>query len=223
MKICDPLSLSLPLFSLAHTHSHGDSGHSGIYETFENIRQNFVWPGRYKWIVYLIVDCIECQTKKKTKRHDLHEAPLQQWGELETTPFKTIHIDHRGPVRLSSNSNTHCLVVIDAFSRFLGAYLVRDTRAQTNINALEKGITSYCIPQKIVHDNGSAFINSDFIYWIKVFGITLATRTTFSPWTNGKNEVQNEHPTRCGETPCTKLETIAQNLHPNSRWRITQV
>ena len=133
MEICVPLDLLLPVFSLAHTHSH--SGHPGIFKTFENIRQYFFWPGRYKWIVYLIEDCIECQTIK-TKRHDLHEAPLEQWGELETTPFKTIHIDHKGPLRPSSDWNTHCLVVVDAFSRFFGAYPVRDTGAQTTINAL---------------------------------------------------------------------------------------
>ena len=75
MKICVSLSLFLPLFSLAHTHGH--SGHPGILKTFENIRQYFFWPGRYNWIVYLIEDCIECQTIK-TKRHDLHEAPLEQ-------------------------------------------------------------------------------------------------------------------------------------------------
>ena len=39
MKICVPLSLFLPLFSLAHTHSH--SGHPGIFKTFEKIRQYF--------------------------------------------------------------------------------------------------------------------------------------------------------------------------------------
>ena len=159
------------------------------------MRQYFFWPGRYKWIVYLIEYCIECQTNK-SKRHDLHEAPLEQWGELETTPFKTIHIDHKGPLRPSSNSNNHCLVVVDAFSRFIGVYPVKDTSAQATITALEKWITSYGIPQKIIHDNGTAFINSDFINWIKEFGITLAPRTTYSPWTNGKVEVQNQHLTR---------------------------
>ena len=200
MKISVPLSLFLPLFSLAHTHSH--SGHPGILKTFENIRHYFFWPGRCKWIVYLIADCIQCQTNK-TKTHDLHEAPLEQWGELETTRFKTIHIDHKGPLRPSSNSNTHCLVV-DAFSRFLGAFPVRDTGAQTTINALEKWITSYGIPQKLVHDNGSAFINSDFInktkesnnpYYLLAMD-QRQSRSTKSPWTNGKVEVQNQHPTR---------------------------
>ena len=160
MKICVPLSLFLPLFKLAHTHSH--SGHPGIFKTFESVRQNFFWPGRYKWIVHLIEDCIECQTSK-SNCHDLHEAPLKQWVELETTPFKTIHIDHKGPLRPSSNSNNHCSVVVDAFSRFIGVYPVKDTSAQATITALEKWITFYGIPQEIIHDNGTAFINRDFI------------------------------------------------------------
>ena len=119
---------------------------------------------------------------------------MEHWGELETTLFKTIH--HKGLLRPSSNSDTHCLVIVDASSRYLGAYPVRDTGAQTTINALEKWITTYCIPQKIVLDNGSAFINSDFINWTKEFGVTLAPRTTYFPWTNGKVEVQSQHLTR---------------------------
>ena len=89
--------------------------------------------------------------------------------------------------------NTHCLVVVDAISRILGVYPVRDEGAQTTINALENWITSYGIPQKIVHDDGSAFINRDFVNWTKEFGITLAPRTAYSPWTNSKVEVQNKH------------------------------
>ena len=114
---------------------------------------------------------------------------LEQWGELGTTPFKTIIIDHKGPFHPSSSSNTHCPVLVDAFSQFLGAYPFKDTGVQTTINALNKWITSYGIPQKRVHDNGSAFIKNDFINWTKEFEITLAPRTTSSPWTNGKIKV----------------------------------
>ena len=130
----------------------------------------------------------------KTKRHELHEAPLEQRGEMETTIFKTIHFDHKGTLRPSCNSNTHCLVVVDAFSLFFsGANPVRDTGVSTTINALKKWITSCGIPRKIVHDNGSTFIKSDFINWTKEFAVTFAPGTTLSPWTNGKVEVQNQH------------------------------
>ena len=113
MKVCILLSFFLPLFPLAHTHSH--SGHPEIFKTFENIRQYFVWPGRYEWIIYPVEECIERQTNK-TKRHDLHEAPLEQWRALKTTLFKMTHIDHKRPLRPSSNSKTLCFVVVDAFS-----------------------------------------------------------------------------------------------------------
>ena len=53
----------------------------------------------------LLHDCLDCQ-KNKPKRKDLKEAPLQQWGQLETTPMKTIHIDHKGPLRPMRNSKT---------------------------------------------------------------------------------------------------------------------
>ena len=75
-------------------------------------------------------------------------------GELEPIPFKTIHIDHKGPLRPSSNSKTHCLVVVDNFSRFIRAYPVGDTGAHITINALEKCFTSCGKPQKIVDNIG---------------------------------------------------------------------
>ena len=88
---------------------------------------------------------------------------MEQWGELETTPLKTIHIDHKGQLRPSGNSNTHCLVVKDGSSQFLGGYPVRDTGAQTTINELEKRIIAYGTPRKIVYENGSDFIDGNFI------------------------------------------------------------
>ena len=90
----------------------------------------------------------------------------------------------------------HCFVIVGAYSRFIGAHSFRDTGAHSTINDIENWITSYGIPQKFVHDIGSAFIKSDSINWTKEFGKTLAPRTTCSPWTNGKVEVQNQHLTR---------------------------
>ena len=65
----------------------------------------------------LVHDCLDCQ-KNKPQRHDLNEAFLEQWGELETTPFHTIHIDHKGPFRPCSNQKN-----LSCYSRyFLSLY-----------------------------------------------------------------------------------------------------
>ena len=73
------------------------------------------------------------------------------------------------------------------------AYPVRDTGAQSTINAMEKWIMHYGIPQSIIHDRGTAFVNTEFVNWTKELGITLRPRTAHSPWTNGKVETQNQH------------------------------
>ena len=43
-------------------------------------------------------------------------------------------------------------------------------------------------PQSIIHDRGTAFVNTEFVTWTKEFDITLRPKTANSTWTNGKVE-----------------------------------
>ena len=72
-------------------------------------------------------------------------------------------------------------------------YPVTNTGAQATISAVEKWIHSFGIPQSMVHDRGTAFINTEFINWTKEIGITSRPRRAHSPWTYGKTETQNQH------------------------------
>ena len=78
----------------------------------------------------------------------------------------------------------------------LGSYLiaspVNNIGAQATISAVGKWIDVCGFPQSIVHDRGTAFINTEFINWTKELGITLRPRTAHSPWANGKIETQNQ-------------------------------
>ena len=94
----------------------------------------------------LLHDCLECQ-KNKPKQKDLNEAPLQQWEKLETIPMKTIHIDHKGPLRPSSHGKNFCLVVIDQ------VYPCTHADSKETFKLLEKYITTFGISQQIIHDN----------------------------------------------------------------------
>ena len=44
-----------------------------------------------------------------------------------------------------------------------------------------------------MYDKGSAFMNAEFTSWTHELEITHAPRTAYSPWTNGKVEIQNKH------------------------------
>ena len=76
---------------------------------------------------------------------------MEEW-QNETTPFRTIHIDHEGFLHQPGNRNLHCILVIDAFFRFLMVHPVTNTGAQATFSVVEKWIRSLGIPQSIVHD-----------------------------------------------------------------------
>ena len=153
-------------------------GHMGASKTYNNAKRFYYWPGLFDWICPLTADCLTCQNNKPKPKHR-NEVPLEE-RQNQTNPLRTINIHHKGPLHSPSNRNLHCLLVIDAFSLFLMLYPVTNTGAQASISAVEKWIHSFGIPQSIVHDRGTAFINTEFINWTKELGITLRPRTAHS-------------------------------------------
>ena len=189
LRICLPLSFFLACFRMGHYNELG--GHMGASKTYANAKRFYYWPGMFDWICVLTADCLACQNIKPKPKH-LNKVPLEEW-QGDTAPFCGIYIDHKGLLHPPSNRNTHCLLVIDSFSRFIMVYPVTDTGAQATIAAVEKWILHFGIPQSIIHDRGTAFLNTDFVNWVKDLGGTLRTRTAHSPWTNGKVQTQNQH------------------------------
>ena len=145
----------------------------------------------FDWICALTANCLTCQNIRPKPKHR-NEVPLEEW-QNETVLFRTVRIDHKGPLHPPSASIVHCLLFIDPFSGFLMVYKVRKTTALATITAVEKWIPSFGIPQSIIHDQGNAFIDTEFVNWTKEIGIILRTRTAHSSWTNGKMETQNQH------------------------------
>ena len=145
----------------------------------------------FDWICALTADCLTCQNNKPKPKYR-NWVPLEKW-QNETAPFRLVHIDHKGPLHPPSNQNLQCLLVMDAFFRFLMVCPVTNTGDHSTISAVAKWIHSFGIPQSIVHDRGTAFIKTDLVSWTKELGITLRPRTAHSSWSNGKIETQNQH------------------------------
>ena len=72
-------------------------------------------------------------------------------------------------------------------------YLVTNTGAQATVAVVEKWILHFRIPQSIIQDRGTAFLNTGFVNWTKELGITFRPRTALSPWRNGKIQTQSQH------------------------------
>ena len=192
-QICLTRNCFIEAFNAAHDHRL--SGHPGSKKTLLSLKRFFYWPGMYKWVRTLTKSCLTCR-KNKQIRKDQNTAPNEKWGEEIPYPFHTVHIDHKGPLNPMSDSKHHCLVVTDAFLRFIQVYLVESTNATHTIEAMSTFMTSFGNPQKLVYDQGTSFMSTDFSTFLLEFGITHAPRTKWSPWTNGKVETKNKHLSR---------------------------
>ena len=133
-RFCLPLSLFLACFRLGHYNEMG--GHMGATKTYAIAQRFYYWPEMFDWICALTADCFTCQNNQPKPKHR-NEVPLEEW-QNETVPFRTIHIDHKGTIHPTSASNVHCFLIVDAFSRFLMVYPVRNTTDLANITAVEK-------------------------------------------------------------------------------------
>ena len=108
-----------------------------------------------------------------------------------TSSIDFVHIDHKGTLNPTSNGKHHCLKIVYSFSRFIQVDQVRSANAVDKIQALEKFSLGFGIARKLVYDKCSEYLNQDFKSYIHELNIT--PRTAFSPWTNGKLEVQKKH------------------------------
>ena len=104
-RICLPLSLFLACFRLGHYNEMG--GHMGATKTYANAKRFYYWPRMFDWICALTADCLTCQNNKPKPKHR-KEVPLEEW-QNETVPFRTIDIDHKGPIHPTSTGNVHSL------------------------------------------------------------------------------------------------------------------
>ena len=136
LHICLPVSPFLACFQLGHYNEM--CGHMGATKTYANAKRFDYWPGMFDWICASTADCLTCQNNKLKPKHR-HEVPLEEW-QNETIPFRTIHIDQKGPIHPTSASIVHCHLIVDAFSRFLMVYPVRNTTTLATITAFEKWI-----------------------------------------------------------------------------------
>ena len=91
LPICFPLSLFLACLRLGHYNEMG--GHMGA--TNANAKRFYYWPGMFNWICALTADCLSCQNNKPKPKHR-NEHLLEEW-QNETVPFRTVHLDHKGP------------------------------------------------------------------------------------------------------------------------------
>ena len=135
--------------------------HQGLSKTKALLREKIWFPG----IDYLVQKnlqlCIACQAVGiPVPPEALHVQ------DMPKGPWVKLHIDFHGPLP----SGEHLPVVVDRYSRFPEAEIVRSTKAEVVIPKLDKIFAVHGIVECIQTDNGPPFSGNEFTRYLEVLG-----------------------------------------------------
>ena len=134
---------------------------------------------------YIEENCMSCKVNKK--RAELPRAAIPRaanFNQLLTLDLKFLSNENK----LHEN-NKYVLYLIDAFTRYKRAILIKDKEAETIVEGILLGwIQIFGAPSAVHTDRGSEFLNRQFRSLCEKYQIRVTSTASFSPHQNGLNE-----------------------------------
>ena len=93
-----------------------------------------------------------------------------------------------GPLKAGSHTKKYLLVMVDKFTKWIEAKIVKMTEAGTIIDFISGMVHHYGVPHSIITDNGSKFTAGEVKTWCVNLGIKLDYASVYHPQTNGQVE-----------------------------------
>jgi hypothetical protein len=170
-RVVPPQSLFRRIFDIAH------QSHNGIQSTCRLIEREFFWPNMRAYISDLVRSCQLCSKARFRALDTTHTWPS------ESEPWNRVHIDwaqHR--------SLGNVLVIADAFSGWLEAFVCSSRTTATVIDCLRALFARFGVPRLLVSDNAPEFSCSELNLWLQAIGCRLLHSPEYHPQSNGVAE-----------------------------------
>ncbi len=175
-RIVIPEKLRAEVLRLAH------EGHQGIVKMKARLRTKVWWPKMDSDAEKICKSCHGCQVVGEFP----HPEPMQR-TMLPSGPWQDLALDLMGPLPDGQN----ILVVVDYYSRFVEAVMMKVTTTEKICQALEPIFCRYGYPFSLKTDNGPQFVSESFEHYLECRGIEHRKSTPLWPQANGEVERQN--------------------------------
>uniref|UniRef100_A0AC34FUF8 Reverse transcriptase n=1 Tax=Panagrolaimus sp. ES5 TaxID=591445 RepID=A0AC34FUF8_9BILA len=164
-------------------------GHLGQMKTLEKMRQRVFWPAMATDVKEYVKGCELCQ-KGKIQPGDNTPEPLNPI-KCPEYPFDRVHVDIAGPLVKSTDGKKYCLVIIDAFSKFIVAVpMVNQTARTVSLKFIEHVLCKHGSCNQVTTDCGRQFISTIFQELAKIYHFSHRVTTPYHQSANGQVERQ---------------------------------
>ncbi|UYV76716.1 hypothetical protein LAZ67_14001863 [Cordylochernes scorpioides] len=162
-------------------HDIPEAGHMGVAKTIHRVKQRFYWKGLDEDVRRYIKSCRTCQALKTPKFKPA--APLEPLPPAKDV-WERVGVDFQGPFKKSAEGYEHIFTIVDHFSKYALAILVKDTKAETACNALAENLYVFGTPKCVISDQGKAFDSVTFRDFTRLYGIKHIMVSVAHPQTN---------------------------------------
>ena len=180
-----PRSLSDEVLHLCH--DIPTAGHQGRARTKARLDKSYYWYQCGQQVGRYVRSCPKCQTAKKGRKGRFPQQTVHAGAPLEK-----VHIDFLGPLPVTSSGNSHILVVVDNFTKWVECFPLPDQEAETTAWACMNGFfIRFGFPTSLLSDQGQNFESKLFAEMCRVLDIHKKRTTAYRPSANGQAETQN--------------------------------
>ena len=182
--MCVPSSLVDRLLKTYHDTPW--SGHFGSRRTYFKLRDKYWCPEMRKTITDFVQRCSACQRYNVDRQKP---AGFLHPIDAPSGPFQMIGMDYLGPFPETSHGNKYVLTITDYFTKWVLAIPLPNQTAHATAHALhENYICRYGVPEYILSDQGSHFVNNLMVAFRQILGFHHIKSTPYRPQTNGSIE-----------------------------------
>ncbi|KAB0794622.1 hypothetical protein PPYR_11461 [Photinus pyralis] len=153
-------------------------GHAGINRTYNNIKRYYFWNGLQKDVQNFIRKCDDYQRYK----HSNAKIEPMEITTTATSAYQKVYLDLIGPLEPDEKNHKYILTLQCELSKFVEAYPLINKEANTVAEAfVQNFILRYGVPDEIVTDKGTEFLNSTLTEVCKILKIKKTKFNSIPP------------------------------------------
>jgi transposase InsO family protein len=159
MAILHNIDLPDDKYALIKDFHNSHVGHFGFEHTMRKLLEyGHKWKYMRSHVKKFLRECPMCQKMNPI----VHAVSAIRFTTAAYEPFTRISLDTIGPLPESKEGFKFILVVIDCFTRVIELYPCKSTEADEAAHHLVDFLSRYGIPDQLLSDRGTQFINSIF-------------------------------------------------------------
>lgn len=190
-RVCVPDVSEIRNAILDGAHKSNLSIHPGVTKMYQDLKQNFWWPGMKKQVVEYVTSCLTCQKAKVE-----HQRPAGMLQPLEVPEWKwtSISMDFITGLPKTKKKNDSIWVIVDRLTKSAHFLPVKTTYNVAKLAEIyiEEIVRLHGMPSSIISDRDPKFTSHFWRALHEALGTELRLSSAYHPQTDGQTERTNQ-------------------------------